>query len=289
MLFVPRSPVGVGGAGKIASNLVLSGTPSLTVWGTTQVSGAGVDTLTTLFTDLITAAQCTFDVGYIELWIAETVVPSGTDSSCLLNLYTGAAASEVALISGLAAGWCDQPQLKPKVYGIPCFIPQGTRISMKTQAITASLSLEIVCTLYPADAGRAGSMQRGPTKFEVIGVNTTGSRGTLHTPGNTGSFSTAVDFGATTSFDARWMQLMASGQGTKSDITMTSIAYIVEVSKSGGPVFGSWYVNNSAQETQVLVPARMIPVIVPSGTQLQIRAKGSGTAEAQDYSILLAG
>lgn len=289
MLMVPRSPVGVGGAGKIVTNLAISGTPSGLVWGTTQVSGALADTLTTLFTDLITAANCAFDVGYIELWVAESVAPAGTDSSCLMNLYTGAAASEVALITGLSVGWADATRTLPRMIGIPCFIPQGTRISMKTQAVTASLSLEVLMTLYPADTGRAGSSPRGPTKFEVLGSNLTGSRGTLHTPGNTGSFSTAVDIGTVTSFDARFIQLMASGQGTKADVTMTTLSYVVELSKSGGPVYGTWWVGNNAAETQVLVPGRMIPCVIPSGTQIQIRAKSSGTAEAQDYSILLAG
>jgi len=289
MLMVPRSPVGVGGAGKIVTNLAIGGTPSVVVWGTTQVSGAGVDTLSAAFTDLITAANCAFDVGYIELWIAASVTPAGVDSSCLLNLYTGAAAAEVALITGLSVGWVELPRAGNTCYGIPCFIPQGTRISMKTQAITASLSLEIMATLYPADQGRAGASQRGPTIFEVVGSSLTGSRGTSHTPGNTGSFSTAANIGSPTSFDAKYIRLMASGQGTKSDITMTALAYIVELSKSGGPVYGSWWVGNTTTENQIFVPAGMIPCNIPSGTQLQVRAKCSGTAEAQDYSVLLAG
>ncbi len=287
MIFSQRSPVGNGGAGKLITNL--NSTVGTTVWGTTQVSGAGVDTLSAAFTDLITAANCAFDIGYIELWVATSVAPSATDSSCLLNLYTGAAAAEVSLISGLSVGWCDIPRVQPKVIGIPCFIPQGTRISMKTQAITASLSLEIVAFLYPADQGRAGAAPRGPTIFEVVGINLTGSRGTTHTPGNSGAFSAAANIGGATAFDARALSLMISGQGTKSDVTMTAVSYLVELSKSGGPVYGTWWVGNTANETQVVIPTRMIPVNIPSGTQLQVRAKCSGTAEAQDYSVLLAG
>jgi hypothetical protein len=287
MLFVPSLPVGSGGAGKVITNL--NGTVNSTTWGTTQVAGAGVDTLSASFTDLITAANCVFDVGYIELCLAASVAAAGTDPSCLLNLYTGAAASEMALITGLSIGNCALARDFIKTIGIPCFIPQGTRLSMKTQAITASLSFEIVAFLYPAAEGRAGSGARGPTLFEVLGYNLTGSRGTAHTPGSTNSFSTAVDFGATTSFDAKYIQLLASGQGVKADVTMQAGTFLVEVSKSGGPVYGTWFVGETTNETVGVTPSRMRPVTIPSGTQLQLRAKCNVTPEAQDYSILLAG
>jgi hypothetical protein len=287
MLMVPTSPVGVGGAGKVITNL--NGTPSATVWGTTQVSGAGVDTLSAGFTDLITAANCAFDVGALELWLAHTSAPSATDSSTLLNLYTGTAGNEVALVMGLSVGWCDIARTLPKNIRFPCYLPQGTRVSMKTQSITASRSLEILAFLHPAEQGRAGSSHREPTLFEVLGTSLTGSRGTLHTPGNAGVFSTAVNIGTTTSFDARYISLQASGQGTKADTTMNAAGYIVELSKSGGPVYGLWWVGTTTNETQNVVPSCAIPCTIPSGTQLQIRAKCGGTAEDQDYSILLAG
>ena len=102
MLHVPGSPVSL--SGKLITTLVTAGTPSLTVWGTTQTSGAGVDTLTAAFTDLVTAANMIFDVGYVELWIAANAVPAAANTSTLLNLYTGAAASEVTLVSGLPIG-----------------------------------------------------------------------------------------------------------------------------------------------------------------------------------------
>ena len=160
---------------------------------------------------------------------------------------------------------------------------------MKTQSITASRVFQIVATLYPAGQGRAGSAQRGPTQFAVLGTNLTGSRGTTHTPGNTGAFSTAANIGGTTGFGAKYIQLLTSGQGTKADVTMTNISYIVELSKSGGPVYGSWYVGNATTEDQIRIPTGMFPCDIDRGTQLQIRAKASGTAEAQDYSVMLAG
>jgi hypothetical protein len=230
-----------------------------------------------------------FDVGYMELWVAGTST-TATDTSTLLNLYLGAASSEVLFIPNIAVGWVAAATVCSQRLGFPCFIPAGTRLSMKSQSITASRACQVLVFLYPK-LGLAGADFRPATKFAVLGANTTGSRGTSHTPGNTGAYSTEADYGAATTFDARWIALQVHGQGSKADTTMTNIAYHVQVRDTAdtAKVFGEWWVGNNANENQTIVPGGMIPCFIPRGTTLALRAKASGTAEAQDYSIMIAG
>jgi hypothetical protein len=269
--------------------LVVSGTPSLTVWGTTITSGAGVDTLGVYSGgEILSATAFPYDIHLLELWLAGSS-SSAADSSTLLSIGTGSSGAEVVLIPNIPVGHIAAATVSPRPYIFPCFIPSGTRIAMKTQSITSSRALQ-VSLFVSGYFGRSGSRLGVPKKFQSIGFNTTGSRGTSHTPGSTGTYSTLANIGSVAEFEGHFMHLIPSGQGTKSDVTMTNISYIVEVSSnSGAVVYGRWYVGNSTNETQISIPAGPVPVGVPKGTQLQIRAKASGTAEAQDYVIILSG
>lgn len=288
MLALPCLPVGRNSANGRIDNIP-SGTPSITVIGTSVTSGAGANTITVTPVELFAGTAVVYDVGEIELWFAPAVVPAAIDAATMLFIYTGAGGSEVEYVANLSIGTATSATITPGVIRFPCFIPHGTRLSMRTRSIVASKAFWVTAFLYPAEAGRAGLGRRGPTKFEVLGSTAPGSRGTAHLPGSTGSYSTAVDFGTTTAFDARYIMLLCDGQGIKSDVTMTNISYVVELSKSGGPIYGIWWIGNTTGENQIRIPSGMSPCDIPKGTQLQIRGTGSGTAESQSYTILLAG
>jgi hypothetical protein len=291
MLAIPQRKIALARTNVLYQGIITNlgtGTPSLTAIGTAQVSGAGVDTLTAGFTDLITAADMLWDVGYIELWFAGSA-GAAADTSILLNLYLGAAAAEVLFIEHIAAGWKAAATVAPGYIGFPCYIPAGTRLSMKSQAITASKSVQVLAYLHPAK-GQPGSRFGHPKRFAPIGTTATGSRGTSHTPGNSGAFSTEADLGAATTFEAKWIMLQVHGQGTKADTTMTNIAYHTQIRDTADDtkIFGEWWHGNTTGENQVLIPGHMIPCNIPRGTTLAIRSKASGTAEAQDFSVIIA-
>lgn len=252
---------------------------------TTLISGAGVDTLSS-YSAVEIFASTNFNVYLIELWVSDSAA-SAADSSSLLSIGLGPSGSEIDFITKLSVGWVAAPSVAPMGFCIPCFIPAGTRIAVKLQSIVASKTIHLALYLFGAQ-GRPGYLHPGPTVFEAIGTNTTGSRGTSHTPGNSGSFSTAANIGSTTTIDAKYIQLFVSGQGVKSDVTMLNLAYQTQLLISGGPVFGEWWHGNTVTENQLLIPHTWVPCSIPSGTQLQIKSKCSGTAEAQDFSIMVA-
>lgn len=283
MLWTPESML--GGIQQMQSNL--PSTPSITTWGTTITSGAGVDTLGAYSSGQLIAST-NFDVYMMEIWIAGTSA-SATDTSTLMNIGLGASGSEIDFIKGLMIGWTDAATIAPRSYRIPCFIPAGTRIAARTQSITSSRAAQVLVFLYGAP-GHSGALHRPPTVFETVGTTLTGSRGTSHTPGSTQIYSSWASFGSTTTIDAHYIHLMCAGQGTKSDTTMTNIAYITEIGISSGVViFGDWWHGNTTLENQVAcIPRTWMPCSIASGTQLQLRSMGNGTAEAQDFSIILA-
>ena len=287
MLFLPTVSGPADGSGFYAKNLV-TGTPSTTVWSAdTITSGAGVDTLGA-WNEIFTATAVGFDIHLLEIWIAGNNT-SAADSSTLMDIGIGGAGSEVVLIPQISAGWSAAATVGPRSFVTPVFIPMGTRISMRSQAITASRATQVAVFAY-GYFGRSGSRLDIPRKFQAIGTTTTGSRGTSHTPGNTGAYSAWANIGSVAAFEGHFLHLMSHGQGTKTDTTMLNVAYHVQIGFSSGTIiYGEWWVGTSTNETLIVAPTTPIPCGIGVGTQLQIRAKCSGTAEAQDFSVLMGG
>jgi hypothetical protein len=167
------------------------------------------------------------------------------------------------------------------VQWFPIFIPRGTLISARIQAL---ITVDTAHVLMFANAGTSG--QRREDFFsgcDAYGVNPAASQGTSHTPGNSGAESTAANVGSTTS--RAYGAVMFSQNGTLTDLTMNGTAYHWEL-VIGGHSRCEWRMGTTTSEN-VLGPFPDSPfyLSIPVGTQLQVQAECSGTAQAQDIAF----
>lgn len=120
---------------------------------------------------------------------------------------------------------------------------------------------------------------------DAIGITTSGgTAGTAHTPGNSGTFSSWASVGSTTSRDYKATMIVVDGEAATST---NLLYYVVEFGyNSRSPLIGMvWAMTTAAEERFGGHPAYPSAIPVPSGTQLQVRATCSGTAEVQNVGL----
>jgi hypothetical protein len=178
-------------------------TPTAPGAGTTITANATPHTKTATPTQLI--ASTAADGYAIQVHIHNNA-SSNASTATLLDIMTGAGGSEVVLIPDLMAGWV-LPVASSNAwctYTFPIFIPSGTRLSARSQSITASKTCSVAITLMqrPTQLGFVG------TRVTAYGVTSASSYGTLHTAGSTSTYgSTAGQLTASTTNPIRYMQI----------------------------------------------------------------------------------
>lgn len=269
MLWTP--PIGFG---AIQTNLIA--TPSSTGLNGTTCTG-GVAHTKGSWTQAI--ASTNFDVQWIDLIIGVTGSAT-TATECLLDVGLGPA-TEVVVMSNLLAGYvgrADAAGNTPFIRGIsvPFFIPRGTRISTRCQGVQASKTINVMLFLHGGARGPLPSF----TRIDDYGTSLAASRGTSHTPGNTGAESAWANIGATTSRAYDAVMLMATGFGT----AQNGRYYNWEIGYSSTSL-GEYMTVTSTNEFSTQAPLTPVFQQVPSGTQLQARAECSSTAQACDVAL----
>ena len=204
---------------------------------------------------------------------------AATDTSMLLDIAIGAAASEVDILSNYLAG------LKPTTPAtggpewtfIPLFIPAGARVSARIQGVIASDILQVAVSLI---GGRSQVSDKIFTACDTYGANTADSGGTSHTPGNTGAESTPATIG-TASRDYGAVLLSLGNTLT----VASNLAYHWELVASA-TTLAEWLSHTTTAEN-ILGPYPSQPALVriSNGTAMQIQAECSATAEAQDVAL----
>jgi hypothetical protein len=180
--------------------------------GTSIAANASIHTKGTTPTQLIASTSADSYGIFVHV---ENTASSNVATNVLLDIMRGAAASEVVLIPDLHAGWT-LPQASSaavKSYFFPLFIPSGTRLSARSQAlITADTVLVSVHLLQrPTQLGFVGS------RVTAYGVDAANSRGTTNTSGNN-AYGTAVAVSGSTTNPIKYMQL-GLGPGTRTTVT----------------------------------------------------------------------
>lgn len=246
----------------------LPATPSTSTFGTRATASATPHTKGS-FAQVV--ASMPFDAfGFWLTWGGSATSTALTDQ--LLDIAFGT----TVVIPNLLTGWT--AAASGKLY-IPLFIPKGTQVQIRIQALIASDTLDCQfhfvggCALPPF-APYVGC--------DAYGINTGTSRGTAHTPGNTGAESTWASVGSTLSRDYRGVLLVMGGPTTT---TMTGVAYHWEVGYSS-TTLGEWYALDATTEAKIgPLPGLILEHPLPSGTQMQVRAEASGTALAHDVAL----
>jgi hypothetical protein len=251
----------------------LPATPA-TTWGT-QLTAHATPHDKGAYATLMTA---TYDVYGFWLGIAATS-SSGAQTDMLLDVALGASQENV-IIPEFLCGWRGSVAAGPPMHYFPIFIPRGTLVSGRIQAL---ITIDTAQVLMFANGG--ASALPGPlfSGCDAYGTSTAASQGTSHTPGNSGAESTAADIGTTAA--KHYGAVMLGVGGTLADVTSGDLSYHWEL-QIGAVTVAEWVTRTTSAEV-TLGPFPLCPfhVSIPAGTQLQVRAECSSTAEAQDVAF----
>jgi len=206
----PNSLFREGFAAFQSSTISTSRYPVLTPGSPAHTKGAWVELISSL-TDLTALIIITGAYG------------TGSGGSvCLVDIGTGAAASEVVLIPNIFMA-CDSGNVPCPPLVIPITIPGGTRVSARCQSSSTSATISVGVIVQSKIGGPVDLVDpyklpyRGVTSVEVAGANTATSAGTevtAGTPANTkGSW---VELIASTAKIARCAIVQIRGKGTAS-------------------------------------------------------------------------
>jgi len=260
------------------SNVSNTTRPSATV-GTIITSHATVaHTEPTTPTQLI--ASTSFDTELVRLTFHSNS-GTATDTSTLVNIKTGAAASETTLIPNLMAGFC--PAFSPNQgikYEFPLRIPAGTRLSATMRSVRTNQPMYCIIELF---GGAPGAYWVG-TGVEAVGANTADSGGTPVTVGTT-SDGTLTSIGTNT-YDWGYVTMHGTNNGDTAMLGNNSVWDMASGSATTALLSGldEWVVNGSTTEV-TYNPLQGRYYHVEPGTTLYIRGQSSGNAEDLDIII----
>jgi len=256
----------------------------------TPVAGAG---------NLITAAgtahvkgawtSCIDPVDYDSygLWIGlndSAVANTRTDQLLDIAIGPSGGGSEQVIVSNLICGWSATGAASATYMGrrffLPIFIPKGVRVSARIQALIVSDTMHLQIGLLGGESNLGWPICMG---MDDYGVDTATSGGTSHTPGNSGAYSAYTNLGSTLSRNYKGVLMLP--QGTMSDTVMGSLAYYWQAAISSGTIASWQYETTTGENVTGPWPGQPFMAELPSGTQMQVRATCSGTAEAQDVGM----
>ncbi len=167
-----------------------------------------------------------------------------------------------------------------RVYHFPIYVKAGASIGARWRCATTTRAASIVIhalgsSVHPC-AWWTGS------SVSAIGTDAATSQGTSHTAGNSGAYSTWTNIGSTLSRPAGCLTWTV-GCWTQTLITGGLIYYFqfgVNSTAIGPPLA----LAVGSNETVTAAPLGIVPVNLPTGTQLQVRATCSGTAQTMDVA-----
>lgn len=167
-------------------------------------------------------------------------------------------------------------------FDIPLFIPAGTSIGAQARTSHSAATAGRVSVWAFGEPSRPDMWWCGQG-VETLGVTAASSRGTVVTPGNSGAWGSWTAIGTSA---RRYGALEFSTGGT--DATSTAIIYHFQVG-AGSNVLPGYPIEARTMATAETGGAMRCggPIFcdIPSGTQLQVRGRASGTAEAWDCAL----
>jgi hypothetical protein len=258
---------------QLLSNL--PATPSTGAYGTRATASASTNTKGSW-----TQVNAALPFDSYGFWIAIAgTATSATLTDVLLDIGIGGSGSEIVLVPDLLAGWVGTPTQDLRNLWIPIFIPKGTRVAVRCQAQIASDTVDVMFFFRGGRPDMRGELFSG---CDAYGVSSSGaSTGIAHTPGSTGAESSWASLGSALSRDYGAALLLVQGAAAT---TETAIAYHWEVGISSTTLAEWYWMGNTGEYLVGPVPPEAASLSLPSGSQLQVRAEGSGTSIAHDVA-----
>lgn len=257
-------------------------TPSSNVG--TQVTAGTSNTDSTAVT-LLTAL--THDVEFMRISIAGQTITTAQDNNSLFSILVdpSGGTSWSTLIPYLIAAPVATTTTVPHagiIYEFPLWVPAGSSIGCFARCAEAA-STPVTRVLIEALGGnRNPASWWSGQRVTAIGIDSTNSRGTSHTPGNAGSLSTWTNFGSALTADCGAIQWGAGGNFASN--TWTNNSYRMEFGVGsvmiGPPVA---HATNSS-ESYWNISTGVIFARLAAGTQFMCRGTCDGAASAQNVA-----
>jgi len=259
-------------------------TPDGNVTATTFTAGASNTdgAVTTLVTSLA------HDVQYIKLWFGGCNA-NGGDGQVAADLLVDPAggSSWTALINDLAVGFSVLPSSAGGGMGLSyefgLWIPSGSNIGIRAKTAHTSDILSCRCVYYLY--GEPSDPELAPwygTAVETLGISD--SRGTAVTPGGSGTMGSWTSIGSTTS--QRYGQIQFGINGTDNAAAGAASHWQVGYGSNRVPGTPTIHKTVSTNEAGGTTGGGPMPVDIPAGTQMQLRASSSGASPEVHYGVI---
>ncbi len=275
---------------QISASAAAGGLPSFDLW-TSNLPSTPSNTPGTILTangsantkgSWVTLITPNFDVSLLVINIGGTVA-SATVTGALVDIGTGAVASEVVLFPNLLGGWAYQitngHNISKEII-VPCDIPANTRIAARVQSAVGGSTAGVIIYAFGSSVPAPANI----TAMDAYGPDTSASHGVNLTPdASAGTFGSWTNIGSPTSRDYKALIPMYGGNV---DDTATNEALIVEFGESSTAFARYAAFMNILEGGAGLYPPTMIQRAIPAGTQLQARIKSSeASGEAKDFAL----
>lgn len=208
----------------------------------------------------------------------------------LLDIAVGGAGAEVVILSNLLISGGTGSITYGAYYYFPVKIPAGTRLSARVQASTGAAVVRVSLLLF------SQGVMPGETVgvIDSYGLNTLTSGATSVDPG--GSANTKGLYSQIVASTNRMARFLSLSIGNQLNGVRSSQSWLVDIAI--GPALGEVVIVpnlalNCSTSPDIVVPQvyNMIPVSIPAGTRLAVRAQSDGIDAADrlfDAALYLA-
>lgn len=216
------------------------------------------------------------------------VMGSASLTTYLVDIAVGAAASEQVLIPNIHYSGSN---LFPYVMDFPVGVPAGSRVSCRCASATASAAVSI--SAYAIAGG--WSAPPGLSRVITYGALTASSKGT------------EIDPGGTVNTKGAWVELVAPftptpalkglilGLGNNNNVAASAGSWLIDVGVGTAGfeqvAIPNYRMSMSTAETITPPCTPFIPVSIPAGSRLAVRAQSNLSVDATDrkFSAVLHG
>jgi hypothetical protein len=246
-------------------------------FGASNADGTAVSVLSAL------AVECQ----YLVLGITGTGT-SAEDNSALLDVLIDRAGgtSWSSFIDDLVCGFPHPASAishAPAWYHFPIRIPAGASIGVQARKNGATAITTGRVVMWAYGRPKRPDMWWCGQGVESLGINASTSKGTSHTPGSSGAFSSYATIGTST---RRYGALQLGING--SDSAMLARGYFWQLGVGSARLEGTptiAYVGQTSEQCRRSGQTSPLWVDIAESTALQVRATCSGAAEAYDVAI----
>jgi hypothetical protein len=205
----------------------------------------------------------------------------GETSACdmLVDIGVGGAGSEQVVLPNLAITSRDTTAAMPSVIKMPCFIPAGSRISIRFQNSVGVSTMRYVLTIVQLGGLWPPTFQR----ITAYGVNVADSGSVSVDPG--ASINTKGSYSEIEDATANPIRLLWIAFGLQANTARTDYTWLVDIAVGGAGseqiiIPDQWIAVSASRDTVVQQFIGPFEVSIPEGSRLAVRMQCSGNDAA---------